>query len=379
MKRLIFLLFLPLIFACSGSSEDARSGRILENFTFSIDTVLIDPGDQIINLAYGLGHSTLGPERQFLYQFDAGKSQVNVINLDELKLENQYPFEEEGPNGIAPMIFGMQFLDDGQLILGGYGAQYGVFTLQGKKVQDLNLNPVDYQGLEALETSDLGLSFKFSKDGRFGAVLRRTGESNSSELIVFDLETKTGRLFRLPAMEQAFDYSLEFQAGNMIRFVGDGIWLQQFENGLLVGNSTNNKLYQYKFATDSVNLLEYDFLLVPNQKERPIKKEVNSLEEYLAEEEIALSQIYFGSLIHDGSTNRFFRFGRILEPQKDSALARKGNIFLFVFDQNLNLLGEAKMESINSIPQSAFFKDGKLWSYVNVEDELGFAVFTFDF
>jgi hypothetical protein len=26
-----------------------------------------------------------------------------------------------------------------------------------------------------------------------------------------------------------------------------------------------------------------------------------------------------------------------------------------------------------------FFKDGKLWSYVNVEDELGFAVMEFKF
>ena len=31
------------------------------------------------------------------------------------------------------------------------------------------------------------------------------------------------------------------------------------------------------------------------------------------------------------------------------------------------------------MPTHYFFKDGKLYSYVNAEDELGFAVFTFDF
>ncbi|WP_161971778.1 DUF4221 family protein [Algoriphagus kandeliae] len=380
MKRLISLISLPLILSCGGnSSEKSDSDKILENFSFSVDTILIDPSDKIINLSYGIGNATLGPERQFLYQFDPSKPQINQINLNSFKLENQYPFEEEGPNGIAPLIFGMQFLDNGQLILGGYGAQYGVFTLQGKKVQELNLNPADYKGLEALEITDLGLRFTFSKDGRFGSVLKRIGESNSSELIVFDLETMTGKVFWLPEMEQAFDYSLEFQAGNRIRFVGDGIWLNQIENGVLVGNSTNNKLYQYEFDTDSLKLMEYDFSLVPNQKERPIKKEVNSLEEYLVEEEIALSQIYFGSLIYDDSSNRFFRFGRILEPKKDGEQTRKGDIFLFMFDQNFRLLGEAKMEGIYSIPQSAFFKDGKLWSYVNVDDELGFAIFDFKF
>src|SRR5690606_37369451 len=115
-------------------------------------------------------------------------------------------------------------LDNGQLILGGYGGNYGIFTLKGEKVLNLNFNPADYMGLEALEITDLGLRFRFSKDGRFGAVLKRTDESNYSELIVFDRESMSGKFFRLPEMEQAFDYSLEFQAGNIIRFVGDGIW-----------------------------------------------------------------------------------------------------------------------------------------------------------
>ena len=34
---------------------------------------------------------------------------------------------------------------------------------------------------------------------------------------------------------------------------------------------------------------------------------------------------------------------------------------------------------LKAIPSDAFFKDGKLWSYVNVDDELGFAVMDFEF
>jgi hypothetical protein len=45
----------------------------------------------------------------------------------------------------------------------------------------------------------------------------------------------------------------------------------------------------------------------------------------------------------------------------------------------MELVGETLVNDLKSIPESAFFKDGKLWSYVNVDDELGFAVFTFDF
>lgn len=53
--------------------------------------------------------------------------------------------------------------------------------------------------------------------------------------------------------------------------------------------------------------------------------------------------------------------------------------YLFAYDQDFKLLGESKLELEERVDYSFFWKDGKLYSYVNIEDELGFAVFTFDF
>lgn len=50
-----------------------------------------------------------------------------------------------------------------------------------------------------------------------------------------------------------------------------------------------------------------------------------------------------------------------------------------VFSQDLEFLGETKIEGLPSVPRDSFFKDGKLWSHVNVGDELGFAVMDFKF
>jgi hypothetical protein len=57
----------------------------------------------------------------------------------------------------------------------------------------------------------------------------------------------------------------------------------------------------------------------------------------------------------------------------------ESKVYLFAYDADLNLLGETLLENLTSTPRFYFFKDGKLWSYANVNDELGFAVFTFDF
>ena len=50
---------------------------------------------------------------------------------------------------------------------------------------------------------------------------------------------------------------------------------------------------------------------------------------------------------------------------------------LTVFDEEINQIMET--EVLVDPFSKKFFKDGKLYSYVNVEDELGFAIFTFDF
>ncbi len=46
-----------------------------------------------------------------------------------------------------------------------------------------------------------------------------------------------------------------------------------------------------------------------------------------------------------------------------------------VFDEQLHQIHEAQIP-INHFTYK-FFKDGKLWSFVNLEDELGFEVYTF--
>jgi hypothetical protein len=52
---------------------------------------------------------------------------------------------------------------------------------------------------------------------------------------------------------------------------------------------------------------------------------------------------------------------------------------MYVYDRDFNLIGEAELSEKLAFPRDFFFKDGKLWSYVNVEDELGFAVMDFKF
>jgi UV DNA damage repair endonuclease len=132
-------------------------------------------------------------------------------------------------------------------------------------------------------------------------------------------------------------------------------------------------------VTDSLDYITFPLTLTPTEKKKEIKNEVSSEGARNEQIDIINSEIRFYELLWDKQSNRFYRFSSILIPSNSSEPSKKSKIFLSAFDSDLNLIGEKHLEELTTIPISPFFKDGKLWSYVNVEDELGFAVFTFDF
>jgi hypothetical protein len=47
-------------------------------------------------------------------------------------------------------------------------------------------------------------------------------------------------------------------------------------------------------------------------------------------------------------------------------------VFISIFDEDLNLLTESPVTEQTAPPKKHFVKDGKIWIFENVEDELAF-------
>ncbi len=55
---------------------------------------------------------------------------------------------------------------------------------------------------------------------------------------------------------------------------------------------------------------------------------------------------------------------------------KEAKIFLTVFDEDFNLISEGEIPEFNSESVKYFVKDGKLWYFTNIDDELGFVILT---
>lgn len=390
MKNLLLILTFSLLASCGGSSDTKEISKgeepsnILENMTFTIDTLIIDAGDSIIDTrnvtTYGKkSYSSVANEGSLLYIFDRMRLILQEIDLNSLHLIHTYPFEKEGPDGVTRFVYTFRVLPSGEFLVTDLIGNAAIFSKIGKKLRSIKPN-----GKELLQDTNLeppaissGLFVDMEAEKLYSLPLNyRTKEIYFA---VMDSLGQTGEIFEIPEFHRIFDFSVEYNSGGGGSSQGEGLRLQKPNNLVLLSSTYGNAVYVFDPELDSLYYKRFPHEIVPLEKDIEIKNQVSSQGEFEAEVEKLYTQIDYGEFYWDKITQRYYRFARIGLPRAVPDSPKKYEFFMFAYDKNLELKGETKLQGVTEIPESAFFKDGKLWSYVNVNDELGFAVITFDF
>lgn len=378
MTRLSLFALALIAFSCgSTDSDESTSSNVLEDISYTIDTVVVDPGEELINLASGLRLSDLSSDKRTLYLLDDKDKSVSVIDLEGLKLLRKLPFESEGPNGIGQYIYNVQLLPDEQFLFSGF-QNTGIFSATGEKLETLKISASDVEGMNEADESSIWNGLRISSDKKHLFSLPGNFFEGSLDLIKVDFETKKGKVIDIPAMDLASEFRIVLRSEVTMVYLEE-VSLDELNGKLIIQTTAGSDAYLFDSTSDSLRLLTFDHKLVPKKKEATVRNEVTSQKEF--DDEIAKlsSQIGFEKFIWDDKGKRYFRFAKIFHPKVDDKTPQKADVFLFAYDQDFRLIGETQLKDLTSVPAYPFFKDGKLWFYVNVEDELGFGIFDFDF
>jgi hypothetical protein len=379
MKSLFSLLLIILLFSCSGKekSDRAQSENILDNLTFTVDTVVVDPVDEIINLNGGLYNYTFNQDFSTLFKFDFDRYQLQEIDLNQLKLSKIYPFEKEGPNGVGQ--FGGSILEiSGDRFIFAGPRKIGMFSKSGILNTEFDFS-VPELITEERPKSDMLNYFLFIEEYQKGFFLETVFNEPIYNLVSIDFNGKSSQIIDLPEMDQTYDYRVVYDYDGYKVIMNQLVLVQSLNSKVYIISSVKSGLYRYDPQLDSLEYITFPLKLTALEKTKTIRNEVSSEAEKNEQYSIINSEIRFDKLLWDEQSKRFFRFSSLLIPSNSPEPSKKHQVFLSAFNADLNLIGEKELEGIYEVPSNPFFKDGKLWSYVNVEDELGFAVFTFDF
>ena len=373
MKKLFPFLSLILIAACSekGSSENAESGNILKNLTFSVDTVMVDSKGLLFELSWGPRSSSISEDGKYLFLYNSKFSQIQQVNLDKLEWERDFDFEVEGPNGISDVVASTQTLGGGKFLISSF-SKLGVFDEGGVKQKDYSISSLPITS--ELDELDNGLILSKDQSSLFSLPGVRFFEPRT--LAKIDLQTHEIDNFPLPEM----DWILDLKVGTTSQYAFDVyMYLKELNGQILVFSPPSSAFYRYDLQTDSLTYHSFVHQLSPVANDVKLRNIIETDEEYREELERYFMGINFGPLLWDKTRSVYFRLGKKPITMDGPFKVISSQVFLYMYDQEFNLIGENLIPGLSTAPMDYFFKDGKLYSYVNVEDELGFAVFTFDF
>ncbi|SEJ15293.1 protein of unknown function [Cyclobacterium xiamenense] len=375
------VLILAVVLACSGTNQSEPVVRI-SSLDYSLDTVQIDAGDEILFVSRRLNQSDLSLDRQFLYNFNRQEHAFEKIDLDRLQLVRKFPFEKEGPNGTGSYFHSFFLLQNDRLMLGS-AKKWSIFELNGRKIKEITFQEVPFAAVEMEESDNFFVKLAIN-EGHYLGLLRNYHEK-STDLLRVDLNAGRASRVAMPQFDRMKDFEFEFSDGKTYMYYAPELYLR-FEGGkFLLGNDIQNDLAIYVPGIDSLRIIRYESELTANRKAAVPGTTTFDSQEAFFETYIQFREdIGFSVPVWDAQNEVYYRFSykgifeRTPTEGHEWPQVTAAEVFLTVFDENLELLAESRIPDLTQPPEKHFVKDGKVWMFVNLRDEMGFARLSVD-
>ncbi|MBY5951691.1 DUF4221 domain-containing protein [Algoriphagus marincola] len=386
MKIIFRGLTLLLFFSCTEkASEQIGEGAIqtqtytknqLDNLQITLDTLKVDVGEELVisSAYYGFG---LSEDGKSIFFSESQSSEIHEIDLAELKLLRRIPFEKDGPNRAPDFVESFDVLPNNEFLLANYAVQ-AIFNEEAEKIFDLKLQAEEYDGIDE-SLGGLYSSLAVSPDKKKAFSLPAPFGEFTAGLAFLDLESKTGELLDLPALDLTQNFQVTFSQNGGMTTSGDMIRMEKIKDQLVIYSGSTADIYLYDMQSDSLMLLKFDHQLVENQKKGTFKTQAASQEERREISAQIQRQISFYGFIWDESRQQYFRFGVMKNGLRETGEPLPDDVYLFSYDPDFNLLGEKKIEELSNVFFNGFFFDGKIYNYRPVDEDPGFVVMTLEF
>ena len=383
MKNLLFVISILFLFSCENTVKEDSTDY--SKITLKMDTVMVDSGDEIINLKYGLGVNSISEDNKFLFLWSYDNNSLQIINLESLRLEKTTQFEKEGPNGIGEYLAWFRPLNENEVLLSGFG-RLMVFDLEGKKIREHNLNNEAFGGSTVKAGDDFERNPLLVENG--DVVYGYLGDAINGDwtFVKADFREKKLTPIELPEISKLPDYRI-IMDGEIKSSASPERILKKAGYRIILSNSAFSTIYLLDLKNDSIYQIGYNPKLSPKQKKGGYPEKVESVDRFREVMAEIDTEINFQAPVWDEQNRKFYRFSfetlptdiyngpLFLSPHQRPI----SKVYLSVFDENFNLLGETLLEGLKQVPNTVFVRDGQIWSYVNVEDELGFVRMTINY
>lgn len=366
---------LACLFSCNKNPK--QENPYSDNLVFSLDTVFVDAGDHIIFLRDNLFLSEVSPDKSYLINFNRMEYYAERINLNELKLERRIQFEKEGPNGIPSIINRFSIRADEGLMI-WLSRFYAVFDQNAIKVKELEVEKIAEPYLGGSQVFPIMVFEDPVQEDRVMGVFLKWVDKEYL-LIDIDLTKRESTKKDLLELAKTQDFNVDIlYDGNWMGSYGVDVFAISAGDRIIVSNNSINEVLIYDLKGDSTYLKAWDTPLLGSKKNylppKQVDQESGELEGIIKN---IKEDIVYNRFNWDGVQKRFFRFSvreRFGEEKNENGqyISTGADVFISIFDEELNLLAESLVAGLTAPPKRHFVKDGRVWIFENIGDELAF-------
>lgn len=373
---LVFLLAF-LLFSCkkpSSSQENTVDLRI------SVDTVLIDTGEDFINLRNGIYYSGLSHDKRYLFNSGATSPYLERINLETLKFEEKMIFDDDGPNAFGEYVNGVSSDVNNNLILTAWDGT-SIFNMQKEKLKKYLLMKRDFRG-DGLEGREQFISQIIPSEDyteTFGLV--QNFANGEVFFVILHDDTQTLEKLRLDGFEKAEEFAITYSVGGGASIAYQMTEITRLGNKLIINNPAFSRIAVYDLDQRDLRYYDCKPMLTESEKVGRYNRNVPSMEEFDEERVKIEEEVNFLPLMRDLTSDKYVRLSTI-GKSKPNVQGRPeitdNDVFVSILNDSFEVIKEVQITNgigkllTRSFPQQPFLKDGKIWLYLNLNDELAF-------
>lgn len=369
---IIFSLF--SILSCGEKSSDSEASSNLE-ITYEIDTVMVNAGDHFFFLNWGLGISDVTEDRKLLYNLNPQTLLLEVVDLDALTLKETIQLEKEGPNGVGGgFISRLQVLANGNLLLYDFNKIVEV-SPEGELVKNYEFNKTTLSGYDLGDDEKVSYSGIFSPDGRtyIGEMEGVDFKAPGKGLAVINAESMEIKFFPTDAFSKLDEFRIMLEmntgGGTSSMSTGESVYLKFINEQFIMSNSAFNEVYIYDDTSDSLMHKTFESQLTGNERIKNFPTEVDSREALFEASKEKQKQVRFGPMVYQLDEKLIWRISTDLDRMIADSVVTKDVVTFF--DRDYTMLSEQPLENFTN-SSFRFFKDGMLYCYLNIDDEMAF-------
>ncbi len=167
MNRIALFTLLLVAFSCgSKDSKESTSSNVLENLTYTVDTVMINSEEELVDLSGGMSLADFSKDKELLYLLGQKNKMLYIFDLEQKKLIEAVQFEKEGPNGVGEYLSSFQLLDGERFLISDYRSSL-FFDKTAKRIGEFKIAKDSIEGLETTDKMSLLHHVSLSPDEKW--------------------------------------------------------------------------------------------------------------------------------------------------------------------------------------------------------------------